>query len=625
MLKKVDVSKFSQRSTHNSTRPTTFVSPKQLTENLPMRIPEKLPPMRLQTPPKTSLMDERVDIRVPKFHVNGKVKAIGVTVLGLTAVGLIVLGVSSKNKKKVANNKSVNTINEGHEKATDTVRVNTAASQNKMAVDTNRTDNEIRKAQAQSKIRMDELKQRMEMSALRRTMLAQTASTNAKALSMREWIENFRKDHEFPDLTNFQILPDILKGTPDGYEDAMLVHLLSMFGGLCFSRVRAKISDMTIQAPNIQTVIVGESGSGKGKFKQVYSQLFKRIIDSDRKKMGLDGKQIIQMVGLQVSNAKFFEILAYNEGVHMYSMEEELQEIADIFGKNGKLDYNILRKAFDNGDVFKDNMTKRGVKGSFPVFYNYTFTGTPGALKSFFPEKEREGGTARRHIIASIPELGLFPAMLILPEGDKLEEIRDQIDDWREKYCFTTDTDGEEVPCPEHHIDLHYLFDALDEWAEDQRIMADTGGEPERKAMSNAIEALAFHCAMVLHMLAGEPDSSERAKRRAVKEATLYLADYCMERYITLFGKPVLEITANSEPEEFVMDVAGVHNEDRSIIGPVARKLTDEEIQKWYPLHGTLDADGKVIGYGYIANKLNVDKDSVRNSLKRYEKMMAKQ
>lgn len=593
---------------------------------VPARNNGKLIPFESPVPsPKKSIGDEDVDVGIPRIaHMKGPVKALIVVGGALVAGSGIVLGIRSLCKKSEDNNSSANAIQEGHEKAADTANISNVTSQNKMAVDTNRTDNEIRKAQAQSKIRMDELKQRMEMSALRRTMLAQTASTNARALSMREWIENFRKDHEFPDLTHFQILPEILKGTPEGFEDAMLAHLLAMFGGLCFSRVRAKISDMTIQAPNIQTVIVGESGSGKGKFKQVYSQLFKRIIDSDRKKMGLNDKHIIQMVGLQVSNAKFFEILAHNEGVHMYSMEEELQEIAQIFGKNGKLDYNILRKAFDNGDVFKDNMTKRGVKGSFPVFYNYTFTGTPGALKSFFPEKEREGGTARRHIIAPIPELGLDPVMLFLPEGDKLEEIRDQIDAWRGKYCFTTDTDGEEIPCPEHYIDLHYLFDALDEWTEDQRIMTKMGGEPERMAMSNAMAAIAFHCAIVLHMLAGEPDSSERSKRRAVKEATLYLADYCMERYITLFGKPVLESTSSPEPDDCVMDVPG-DNEDRSIIGPVARKLTDDELQKWYPLHGTLDADGKTIGYGYIAKALSVDKDSVRNSFKRYEKMLAKQ
>lgn len=607
---------------------------------VPARKNGKLIPFESPVPApssKKSVGDENVDVGIPRVgHIKGPVKALIVVGGALVAGGGIFLGIRSLCKKSEDNNSSANTIQEGHEKATDTANISNVTSQNKieeghaackdtMAVDTNRTDNEIRKAQAQSKIRMDELKQRMEMSALRRTMLAQTnLSTNAKALTLREWIENFRKDHEFPDLSNFQILPDILKGTPEGYEDAMLVHLLSMFGGLCFSRVRAKFVDKTIQAPNIQTVIVGESGSGKGKFKYVYSQLFKRIIDSDRKKMGLNDKHIIQMVGLQVSNAKFFEILAHNEGVHMYSMEEELQEIAQIFGKNGKLDYNILRKAFDNGDVFKDNMTKRGVKGSFPVFYNYTFTGTPGALKSFIPEKEREGGTARRHIIAPIPELGLEPVMMFLPEGEKLEEIRDQIDAWRGKYCFTTDTDGEDIPCPEHHIELRYLFDALDEWTEDQRIMTEMGGEPERMAMSNSMAAIAFHCAIVLHMLAGEPDSSERSKRRAVKEATLYLADYCMERYITLFGKPVPESTSSPESDDCVMDVAG-DNEDRSILGPVARKLTDEEIQKWYPLHGTLDADGKTIGYGYIAKALSVDKDSVRNSFKRYEKMLAKQ
>lgn len=327
---------------------------------------------------------------------------------------------------------------------------------------------------------------------------------------------------------------------------------------------------------------------------------------------------ILSHIFSEKSSLPALSSLAYNEGVHMFGMEEELQEVTRIIGKERKLSYGMLAKAFDNDDIDQNNKDKRSVQGSFPVYYNYTMTGTPGALKSFFRETATEGGPARRNIIAPIPELGLEPVMMFLPEGERLEEIRDQIDAWREKYCFKTDTDGEDVPSPEHHIDLRYLFDALNEWTEDQRIMAAMGGEPERMSMSNSMAAIAFHCAIVLHMLAGEPDSSERSKRRAVKEATLYLADYCMERYITLFGKPIPK--TNTEPEDGGMDSTG-----GSTLGPVKRKLTDEELQEWHPLHGTLDADGKVIGYGYIANKLNVDKDSVRNSLKRYEKMMAKQ
>ena len=129
------------------------------------------------------------------------------------------------------------------------------------------------------------------------------------------------------------------------------------------------------------------------------------------------------------------------------------------------------------------------------------------------------------------------------------------------------------------------------------------------KRMAN----IAHHCAIVLHMLAGEPKPKDIRLRRTVKELAIYIANYCMERYLSKFTNYGLKAQVNE---------ASADNTTPATSAPEHRPLTQEEIDEWYYLRGTLDENGKVIGYGTIGKKLGVDKFSVYNSFNKYEKKM---
>ena len=58
----------------------------------------------------------------------------------------------------------------------------------------------------------------------------------------------------------------------------MLLHVLSMLGAMCFSKVRALYSDGIIHAANLQVIVEGNWGTGKAKFEQLFKELFSRII-----------------------------------------------------------------------------------------------------------------------------------------------------------------------------------------------------------------------------------------------------------------------------------------------------------------------------------------------------------
>lgn len=171
-----------------------------------------------------------------------------------------------------------------------------------------------------------------------------------------------------------------------------------------------------------------------------------------------------------------------------------------------------------------------------------------------------------------------------------------------------------DVPCDEFTIDLNYINVALEKWCEQQYDRYKVDGIEERNNMRNGIAGIAFHCAIVLHMMAGNPSKKEKGKRNAVKNLTVYIANYCMERYLTKFSS-----SGGIRPQSSNDTFAGYEHPNAKSI----RKMTLEEAKYWYSLRGTVDEQGKKIGLGYIARKLGTTKDEVRNTLNRYEKKRA--
>ena len=552
--------------------------------------------------PNESIKVGPVSYKGPNLKPVAKV-GIGLGILG----GLCLLGYKlynfwkkPKNDIEVATSKSKNTVNEHHE-----------ASKDKMAEDDNHTDNDIRKAQALSEIRVNERKQMVE---LRQTVNPGAATPTKTELSLKGWIDCFHANFPMPDYSSIPILASVLDGCPNDYKDAVMMSLLSAFGALSFSKVRALHLDGKLHSPSIQVIVEGEQGSGKGCILHLYECIFKRVIDADMKKLSRKDTSdtIIQTAGINISQAKFHEVMANNQGVHIYAIESEVATVENVFKKSNGLSFDFLRKAFHNEPIYLNNKAKGTVHGTFPVLLNYTFTGTPKAIGSLINAKEVEGGTASRICFAVIPEVGRITPFVDFPCGSELDDMQDQIEAWRQKYCFQT-VDGKDVACQEHEINLDYICDALQDWQIEQYHLFEQTGVKERNTVRMRMATIAFHCAMVLHMLAGEPQPNDRKLRKTIKELTNYIANYCMERYLSKFTDFGLQVQANETTADSTTSTT---------FAPVRRRLTQEEIEEWYYLRGTLDENGKVIGYGTIGRKLGVDKYSVKNSFDRYEKKM---
>lgn len=351
----------------------------------------------------------------------------------------------------------------------------------------------------------------------------------------KTWSEKFVEEYGLmPELP--RILQFVVERSPAGYEVAMTVTLLCAFAALCFSKVRAKYLDGKVHAPNLQVLVEGNWGAGKEKFMTALNAMFKRLFDRDKEKYSSDDEgKIIQWAGVGATESKFIDILADNGEVHVLMVTSEILAAVNNMRKQNGLTAEYYRKAIDNGEVFRANKTK-DIQGLFRVFMNCILIGTPGDTTKFF-SKELEGGTASRICLLAIPDSGRYLEALVIEDSEELEEIRDQIDEWNRTYCYDHDESSDcDIPADEHFIDLGYVNDAIKTWIDDQWLRTNDDPSDPRRDARGRMGAIAFHLAMVIHMLFGCPGSDMVQNRRKVVALTIYLANYCMERFLHKFG-----------------------------------------------------------------------------------------
>lgn len=436
------------------------------------------------------------------------------------------------------------------------------------------------------------------------------------------WLEKFKSQFTMPELPPF--LAKIMSGVPQGYEEAMLLHMLAMLGAMCFSKVRSVYLDGIAHAANLQVVVEGNWGTGKAKFEQLFKVLFGRILSSCKNKIDLlsdpDNRipLIVQTTGIGTSMSKYVDILADNQGCHMYIFNSEVRALFYDLKKGNGLNFDFLRKAFENGDVCRNNKARDSKNGIFPIYLNYTLTGTPADINTSF-KKELEGGTLSRIAWTCIPEAGRYPGILRLPEGNELEALKDQIDDWTEAYCY------QRIPCEgdeavgEVNVDLDYVCKALEDWNDRQFQLAEEEKNPARKDVRMRMAAIAFHCSIVIHMLYDNPAPANWQKRQKVVDLTLFIADYCIERFLHKFGKAQnLQRRANKEAEYVEDDTPQAEQKGNSSSSSGSKKITD--IAELKRLHDQKDAGGQSLyGWDTLAGMSGMSPSTVRKKIKAYE------
>lgn len=398
-----------------------------------------------------------------------------------------------------------------------------------------------------------------------------------------EWTQWFKEHFPFPELP--EPFDCIVSMYPEGQRNAMLLHLISMWGALGCPRVCAKYHGSS-QWPILSVVVEGEAGQGKSNFAKIYNNIFSRVIESDNKKAQTGSGGIIQNIGANTTMSKYVKYVDANKGIPLYMFEEELDTLNTNIGKQGRLPSELFRKAYDNGyiDQHKDDGSPCG---KFRASFNFTATGTPDAVRRFIGGGD-DNGLASRIALAKIEDRDFNFDMEGLSDED-YRVLQDEIDTMREHYCYTT-VGGVDTPCQEVQIDLGYVETALKQWEKDQVKMADSGDKCDylRKDWCGRMSTTAFRCAIVIAVLYGIPGQNQQKERQHVVDVALYIANYCMERSHKIFAEGHnRRRAANHQAEQM--------QEGGSTATTSTGKLTPKELYALY--HQTNPSTGKPWSY----------------------------
>ena len=371
---------------------------------------------------------------------------------------------------------------------------------------------------------------------------------------------------------------------PAGYEVAMTVTLLCAFAALCFSKVRSKYLDGKIHAPNLQVLVEGNWGTGKEKFMTALNALFKQLFERDKQKFlsSSNEGQIIQWAGVTATESKFIDIMANNGEVHILMVSSEVLAAVNNMRKQNGLTAEYYRKAFDNSEVYRGNKSK-DAQGLFRVFS------------------------------------GRYLEALVIEDSEELEAIRDQIDLWNKTYCYDHDeSSGFDLPAEESIIDLGYVNTALETWIQDDQWAKANGNiDDPRIGARGRMGAIGHHLAMVIHMLYGCPGPDMVQTRRKVVDLTMYLTNYCMERFLFKFGdiqKVQRELNNQAERVENTTTVdkeaqqSSPQPDEKNYCGGLSKSTVKKMFEMYIP--------GKV-GYGTIAKYFGLSGENGQQKVKR--------
>lgn len=373
-------------------------------------------------------------------------------------------------------------------------------------------------------------------------------------------------------------LPPLLRQwweiAPEDFKTPVVLCQLPILGALG-SRLRSTYLDGKVHSPSFQVSLEAPQASGKSfivrlvnyelalmmahdeeerEKERAYSEkaaemkLLNIKVTAENKDeiLGTKPKSIIRYVPATMSITKLLMRMENAQGLHLFALAEEVDTVLKAFKRGFSSFSDALRVSFDNGLYGQDYASDNSFSGIIPLYYNTLFSGTPKAMRRFYPDVE--DGLVSRVLFVTFPDQ--FGKKM--PIWATFTEEQKRVVDVNLVRLNEISIQGDEVQ-PEHHMKLNFLNKALEEWIGKQQALAVKDNDRTRDIFCRRAAVVGFRAGMLAFFLWGEK-ATPPIRRNTIAFA-IWVANNMLNQHMLRFN--VTESHSNVNKWEDVFNKLG--------------------------------------------------------------------
>ncbi len=320
---------------------------------------------------------------------------------------------------------------------------------------------------------------------------------------------------------------------PDDFVSTSILCMLPMLGTLG-TKLRAVYLDGRMHSPSFQVTLEAPQASGKSFITRISEALLAPIIARDKEALrqereyndrmaelnrsrksikpeereallGQRPNGIVRFLPSTTSITKLLMRMENARGLHLFALAEEIDTVNKAFKRAVSSYGDLLRVAFDNSLYGQDYASVDTYSGLVHIYYNTLFSGTPKAIKRFYPDEE--DGLVSRVCFVTLPDQFGKPMPVWGKMNQKdIEEVNRQVNRLEQVSII-----GDTVQ-PDHVMDLTFLNRDLALWIEEQQTQAVRENDRARDTFCRRSAVVGFRAGMLAWFLYGEKDTAKHRK-----------------------------------------------------------------------------------------------------------------
>lgn len=371
-------------------------------------------------------------------------------------------------------------------------------------------------------------------------------------------------EEEIPDvITSTERMPPLppifrqwAEIAPDDFKTAVTLCQLPILGALG-SRLRARYLDGKMHSPSFQVSLEAPQASGKSFMVRLVETELAPMIQADEAqkekekeyadkvaemkllniKVNADNKDeilgtkpqgIVRFLPATISITKMLMRLHAAKGLHCFAYAEEIDTVHKAYKRGFSSLSELLRVAFDNGRYGQDYASENSFSGDVFVYYNTLFSGTPKAMRRFYPDVE--DGLVSRVLFVTLPDQFGKP----MPVWGDMDAKAKQIMDIGLERLNEISLVGDEVQ-PEYMLKLDYLNAELDKWIKAQQIEAVNQEDRTRDIFCRRAAVVGFRAGMLAAFLYGGKRVTPTV-RKNVCQFAIWVANCMLNQHLLRFN-----------------------------------------------------------------------------------------